>query len=171
MIVYLRSIPAQPDGALPPQSPPAGGNQLGARVFAEACAGCHLPSGGGRQSAWAALAGSQTASDPAGTNLVQVLVGGTQIQTGQGLMFMHAFTPGYTDPELAAVANYVIGQFGGRQGEVTADQIRIARGGTEPAAQIPEQMIYGAAGAAGLIVIACLGWMLTRRRRRIFSRT
>ncbi len=171
MIAYLHSIPAQPDGALPPPSPQRTGDTLGARIFAEACAGCHLPNGVGRQSPWAALAGDQTASDPAGTNLVQVLVGGTQIETAQGLMFMHAFTAGYTDPELAAVANYVIGQFGGRQGSVTAAQIRAARGGSEPVAAIPDLPIYAAAGAAIVIVVASLGWMLTRRHRRVFSRT
>jgi mono/diheme cytochrome c family protein len=55
MVVYLRSIPAQSDGALPPPSPPGAANALGARIFAEACAGCHLPNGTGRQSPWAAL--------------------------------------------------------------------------------------------------------------------
>ena len=101
MVTYLRSIPAQTDGAPPPPAPPRPADALGARLFAEACAGCHLPNGSGRQSPWAALAGDQTASDPAGTNLLQVLVGGTQIETAQGLMFMHGFTAGYTDPELA----------------------------------------------------------------------
>jgi mono/diheme cytochrome c family protein len=171
MITYLRSIPAQPDGALPPPSPQRADDALGARIFVEACAGCHLPTGAGRQSPWAALAGDQTASDPAGTNLVQVLVGGTQIETAQGQMFMHGFTAGYTDPELAAVANYVIGQFGRRQGNVTAEQIRAARGGSEPASAMPNLPIYAAAGAAFILVIACVGWMLSRRHRRVLSRT
>jgi mono/diheme cytochrome c family protein len=171
MIVYLRSIPAQPAGALPPPSPQRETDTLGARIFAQACAGCHLPNGGGRQSRWAALAGDQTASDPAGTNLVQVLVGGTQIETAQGLMFMHGFTAGYTDPELAAVANYVIGQFGGRQGNVTAEQIRATRGGTQTAATPPSVPIYVATGVGVVIVLGVAGWALTRRHRRAFSRT
>jgi mono/diheme cytochrome c family protein len=171
MVAYLRTIPAQPDGALPAPTPQRTQDALGARIFAEACAGCHLPSGSGRQSPWAALAGDQTASDPVGTNLVQVLVGGTQIETAQGLMFMHCFTAGYTDPELAAVANYVIGQFGGRQGNVTAEQIRAARGGTEPASTLPSVPIYAATGVGAVIVLGVAGWALMRRHRRVFSRT
>ena len=101
---------------------------LGPRLFVQACAGCHLPSGAGRQSAWAALQGSHTAADPAGTNLLQVLAAGTQIQTSQGLMFMHPFTGAYTDVELAALANYTISQFGLRQGTITPDQIQKQRG-------------------------------------------
>ena len=102
---------------------------------------------------------------------MQVLAGGTQIETAQGLMFMHAFTAGYTDPELAAVANYVIGKFGGRQGNVTAEQIRAARGGAESATAPADLPIYVGAGVATIIVILGVGWMLTRRHRRVLSRT
>ncbi len=133
IVVYLRGIPAQPDG---PEAPAATvvaqpAPPLGQQVFAEACAGCHLPGGDGRQSQWAALRGDHSLGDPTATNMIQVLAHGSQIQTDQGLMFMHAFTRAYTDPELAAVANYAIGQFGGRQGEVTAQEIRAARDAAE----------------------------------------
>lgn len=43
-------------------------------------------------------------------------------------MFMHSFLGGYTDEELASVANYTIGQFGFRKGEVTPEQICQHRG-------------------------------------------
>ena len=143
IVVYLRSIPAQADG--PEAPPPAPSGQpapaqatvpLGRQVFAEACAGCHLPGGSGRQSPWAALRGDHSLGDPSATNMLQVLAHGSQIQTAQGLMFMHAFTRAYTDPELAAVANYAIGQFGGRQGDVTAQQVRAAREDAEKTEKI-----------------------------------
>jgi mono/diheme cytochrome c family protein len=130
MVTYLRTIPPQSEG------PPAVGrgapaevqkNPLGAHIFVEACAGCHLPSGHGRQSPWAALAGSQTTGDPDATNLLQVLAEGTQIRTAQGLMFMHAFTSAYTDEEVAALANYTCAQFGQQVCHVTADQVHKAR--------------------------------------------
>ena len=129
MAVYLRGVPARQSGpaAVAANSAAAAPDPLGQRLFAQACAGCHLPSGEGRQSAWAALKGAHTAGDPAGTNLVQVLTHGTQIETSQGQMFMHGFTGGYTDAELAAMAHYVGSQFGGRQGSVTAAQIAKAR--------------------------------------------
>ena len=133
MVTYLRTIPAQPDGpeAMPATITPIAANGLGERIFIQACAGCHLPNGAGRQSPWAALGGSHSTGDVTGTNLVEVLANGTQIQTNRGLMFMHRFTEAYTDQELAAVANYVIGQVGGRQGQVTAQQISAGRKGAE----------------------------------------
>jgi mono/diheme cytochrome c family protein len=138
MVTYLRGVPAQTDGPQATQagSPPRAPDPLGGRLFVQACAGCHLPNGEGRQSPWAALRGSHTAGDPAGTNLVQVLTQGTQIGTSQGLMFMHAFTGAYTDVELAALANSTIGQFGFRQGGVTPEQIRKQRG---PAPDKPDK--------------------------------
>lgn len=130
MVTYLRGVPAQPDGppAVQAGSPVAATDTLGPRLFVQACAGCHLPDGNGRQSPWAALRGSHTAADPDGTNLVQVLAQGTQIDTSQGLMFMHPFTGAYTDEELAALANYTSGQFGFRQGKITPEHIRKQRG-------------------------------------------
>lgn len=129
MVTYLRGVPAQPDGppAVQPGSP-APADPLGFRLFAQACAGCHLPDGQGRQSPWAGLRGSHTAGDPAGTNLVQVLTQGTQIETSQGLMFMHKFTGGYTDEELAALANYTSSQFGFHPGSITPERLRKQRG-------------------------------------------
>jgi len=136
MVTYLRSIPPQSSGPPVVQAgaAPVEADPLGARLFAQACAGCHLPNGQGRQSPWAGLAGSRTTGDPAGTNLVQVLTRGTELQTSQGLMFMHAFTGGYTDAELAALANFTIARFGGRQGRVTAEQIARNRGPAQPIA-------------------------------------
>lgn len=131
MVAYLRSIPPQPDGPLAVgrnASAVVEKNPLGARLFVEACAGCHLPSGHGRQSAWAALEGSHTTGDPKGTNLLQVLTQGTEIKTSQGLMFMHSFAGGYTDEELAALANYTCAQFGQQECHITAEQVRKARG-------------------------------------------
>jgi mono/diheme cytochrome c family protein len=133
MVTYLRDVPAQPDGppAVQPGPPSSPTDPLGQRLFVDACAGCHLPNGTGRQESWAALLGSHSAGDPAGTNVVQVLTQGTQVETGQGLMFMHPFTGAYTNQELAALANYTISQFGYREGKVTPDQF-VKRRGPEP---------------------------------------
>jgi mono/diheme cytochrome c family protein len=65
--------------------------------------------------------------DPVGTNLMQVLTQGTEIETNEGLMFMHSFAGAYTDAELAALGNYTTGQFGFRQGRIMPDQLRKLR--------------------------------------------
>jgi mono/diheme cytochrome c family protein len=141
MVAYLRDIAPQPDGppAVQAGAPVPVVDALGAHLFEQACQGCHLPNGDGRQSPWAALRGSHTAGDPAGTNLVQVLTHGTQIQTSQGVMFMHPFTGAYTDEELAALADYTTAQFGFRQSTVTPEQIRQQREPTAEAAGNPVQ--------------------------------
>jgi mono/diheme cytochrome c family protein len=133
MVAYLRTVPAQASGpeivASPPKPAPA--NPLGAHVFALACAGCHLPDGQGRQSPWAALAGDQSAGDPSGTNMLQILAHGSELQTATGQVFMHSFAGAYTDQELAAVADYVSTQFAGRSSNVTADDVQKAKAATE----------------------------------------
>ena len=125
IVTYLRGVPAQSDGPpLPASGAPAEPvDPLGQRLFAQACAGCHLQSGAGRQSPWAALGGSHSTADAEAINLIQVLTKGSEIHTSQGLMFMHAFTGAYTDEELAALGNYVQGQFGARHGTITPQLI------------------------------------------------
>jgi mono/diheme cytochrome c family protein len=133
IVVYLRGVKPQPDGSpavTQGDAPVMASDTAGAQLFEDACEGCHLPNGTGRQSAWAALGGSQSTGDVAGTNIVQVLTNGTNIETSQGVMFMHPFTGAYTDNELAALGNYTISQFGFRQGQITAAQIHAQRVGS-----------------------------------------
>jgi mono/diheme cytochrome c family protein len=130
MVMYLRAVPPREDGparGAPPPAATAAADPLGARIYEQACAGCHLPNGQGRQSPWAALAGSHSVADPAGTNVVQILAHGSELQSNQGQVFMHSFAGAYTDPELAAAANYAIAQIGGKAGMVTAAEIAAAR--------------------------------------------
>jgi mono/diheme cytochrome c family protein len=98
--------------------------ELGRRIFEGACASCHSWNGTGRETDYAALAGSQAVNDPQGVNLVQVLLTGTDLKTRHGTGYMPSFGAAYTDEELAAVANYVIGHFGGKDGEVTGKAVR-----------------------------------------------
>jgi mono/diheme cytochrome c family protein len=131
IIVYLRAVPASARGpeAVAADGDPPSGNPLGEQIFQDACAGCHLTNGEGRQSQWAALRGATSIGDPNGTNIIQVLTQGTNIQTSQGTMFMHPFTGAYNDNELAAVGNYAISQFGFRQGRITPDEVAKQRKG------------------------------------------
>jgi hypothetical protein len=70
------------------------------------------------------LRGDHSARESSGKNVVQVLIQGSQIETSQGAMFMQSFIGGYSDDELAAIGNFVIGQFGLRQGTITPEQVR-----------------------------------------------
>jgi mono/diheme cytochrome c family protein len=125
MVIYLRGLPAQSGGyQIQAAAPPASTDSRGRRLFVQACTGCHLLDGEGRQSPWAALRGDRSTRESSGTNVVQVLIQGSQIETRQGSMFMHSFADGYSNDELAAIGNFVIGQFGLRQGTISPEQIR-----------------------------------------------
>jgi mono/diheme cytochrome c family protein len=128
MVVYLRTVPAQRgDLQTGPRVAESAADARGRRLFAQACTGCHLPSGEGRQSPWASLRGDHSARDPSGVNVVQALTHGSRIETSQGPMFMHSFAAGYSDDELAAIGNFVIGQFGLRQGSITPKEVHARR--------------------------------------------
>lgn len=81
--------------------------ELGRRIFEGACAGCRTWNGNGRETDYAALAGSQAVNDPEGVNLARALLMGADLKTSHGAGYMPSFRRVYTDTELAAVANYV----------------------------------------------------------------
>jgi len=103
------------------------GNELGRRIFEGVCASCHEWNGAGRQTNYAALAGSHAVNDPEGINLVQVLLSGADLRTSHGTGYMPSFGGAYSDTELAAVSNYVISHFGGKVGRVTAETVQKQR--------------------------------------------
>ena len=133
---YLKSVPANGDGtdvaaaptpkvarevseqqASPQESGP------GLHVFEGACIGCHQFDGKGAVSNLASLVGSRTANDPAGTNAAQALIGGTHLGFAKTEGFMPNFGDGYSDPEIAAVVNYLTGRFGARASTLTPKEI------------------------------------------------
>jgi mono/diheme cytochrome c family protein len=141
LVSYLRTVPARRDkgdlaiGAAPAMlassayAPGAGDGQagLGHRIFEGACASCHQWDGKGQQTPYAALGGGQTVSDPDGANVTQAVLHGAQMHTSAGTAYMPAFGAAYSDQEIAAVSNYVIGHFGGKTGRVTPAMVKTAR--------------------------------------------
>lgn len=92
----------------------------GFALFAGACASCHAWDGTGRQSGHASLVGSSSVNDPAGASVTRVILTGVDMRIHGEAVFMPAFGSAYTDEEVAALANYVIGQFGAKAGQVSA---------------------------------------------------
>jgi mono/diheme cytochrome c family protein len=133
MVVYLKSVPPIGDnGGAAVQTPaerspvgtPLGPNdELGARVFAGACASCHNADGSGAVLAHAALAGNRTLNDGTAVNATQAVLQGARLRSLHGAVFMPAFGNGYSDAELAAVLNYVTGRFGGTPSTLTPAEI------------------------------------------------
>jgi mono/diheme cytochrome c family protein len=128
VVAYLRSIPAidsvpaiaSNPPALMDTNPPSG---LGEQVFAGNCANCHDWDGRGVQSPYASLVGSRTVNDPDATNLIAILLSGSNTSMPVQHTFMPPFARGHTDDELAAVANFVTGYFGNGSSHVTAADI------------------------------------------------
>ena len=98
--------------------------ELGRRLFEGVCASCHEWNGAGRETNYAALAGSHAVNDPDGVNIVRVLLSGGSLKTSHGTAYMPSFASAYDDVELAAVSNYVIGHFGGKAGHVTPELVK-----------------------------------------------
>jgi mono/diheme cytochrome c family protein len=101
----------------------ASADSEGQRLFEGACASCHQWNGAGQQTPYASLAGTRGVNDPKGANVTQAILHGVTMRIGDTDVYMPAFGHGYSDPEVAALANFVIGHFGGKQGEVTAEDV------------------------------------------------
>lgn len=118
--------PGEHDPGLQQQAQASGSGPtetLGRRVFEGACESCHDWDGSGRQTPYAALRGDRSVSDPEGTNLSMVVLAGASMHVPGDLVYMPSFGAAYSDAELAAVCNYVIARFGGKQGQVTPQDI------------------------------------------------
>jgi mono/diheme cytochrome c family protein len=110
-----------------PWAPGAATPGLGRHVFEGACASCHAWNGGAPASRYAALAGARAVSDPAGANVVQAVLSGSDTRLAGERVKMPAFGRGLSDAEIAAVSNYTLGQFGGVSGTVSASDVHRAR--------------------------------------------
>ena len=139
LVVFLREVPARtgkhPIDINPKPASTAAADQtgpgastrleasLGGKLFAGACASCHQWNGEGRQTSYAALLGTRGVNDTSGANVIQTILQGVQYTVGDQRVFMPGFSKGYSDTEVAALANYVIAQFGGKEGSVTPDAV------------------------------------------------
>jgi mono/diheme cytochrome c family protein len=132
IVAYLRSIPAIDNAPAIAQNPPAATETspqpgLGVQVFAGNCANCHDWNGKGVQSPYANLLGSRTVNDPDATNLMAIVLSGSNAPLPIEHAFMPPFARGHSDDELAAVANFVNGYFGDGTTHVTVADIEKAR--------------------------------------------
>jgi len=68
-------------------------------------------------------------TDPAAVNLTQVLLQGARLHSPYGPIFMPAFGEGYSNAEIASVADYVTGRFGTSTSSITPDEVAKRRPG------------------------------------------
>jgi mono/diheme cytochrome c family protein len=148
LVAYLRSIPAQatdlprtvttPAPASYKESAVAEADARGEKVFAGACASCHAWTGVSPVTGYATLTGVRAVNDPSATNVAQTVIHGVNRQTPQGRIFMPAFGAGYSDDDIAAVANYVTARFGAKGAHLTGSDVANLRKQTTRQPNPPE---------------------------------
>jgi mono/diheme cytochrome c family protein len=137
LVTYLRSIPAQasdmpatvttPAPASHKQGVGAGADLRGEKMFAGACASCHDWTGVSPVTGYATLTGVRAVNDPSATNVAQTVIHGVNRKTAEGKFFMPAFGEGYSDDDIAAVANYVTARFGAKGANLTGTDVAALR--------------------------------------------
>lgn len=123
MHVTLDPLPARSSSSIRPADSVAVGAPVGLTLFASDCVGCHQWNGKGRQSPYASLIGSTAVNDPQGRSIVQAILHGTKITTHGRTQFMPPFGQRYTDSEVADLSNFVLKQFGDKDGRVNLSQV------------------------------------------------
>lgn len=134
IVIYLRSLPAKEKGEGTASISPTDlenaepSRSHGSHLFAALCASCHQQNGQGRQGEYESLWGSKTVTLTKGTNLIRVILEGSELKDPKlGTFSMPGFKDGYSDQDIADIANYVIAHFGNRNGHVTAKQVKQER--------------------------------------------
>jgi mono/diheme cytochrome c family protein len=145
LVIYLRSVPARASGvprtvttpapASHKEGPVTNDDVRGEKIFAGACASCHDWTGVSPVTGFATLTGVRAVNDPSATNVAQTVIHGVNRQTAEGKIFMPAFGEGYSDDDIAAVANYVTARFGAKGAHLTGDDVADLR---KQAAQQPK---------------------------------
>jgi mono/diheme cytochrome c family protein len=133
LVAYLRTVPASESSDLPatlasaaPESHKEGlatAESRGKQVYEGACVSCHGWSGGSDISEFATLTGARAVNDPHATNVVQIVLAGMKRTTLAGVTEMPGFGAGYSDSDIAAVANYVTTRFGSSASNLSAADI------------------------------------------------
>jgi mono/diheme cytochrome c family protein len=137
LVTYLRSIPAEKSDLPPAVTTPApasykngvvaGFDPRGEKIFAGACASCHDWTGVSPVTGYATLTGVRAVNDPNATNVAQAIIHGVNRKTDAGKIFMPAFGEGYSDDDIAAVANYVTARFGAKGAHLTGKDVENLR--------------------------------------------
>lgn len=143
LVTYLRSVPAregkdpitvdaQPAPVMASSNAAPGGDSAnadnpGLKLFEGACASCHQWNGKGQETPYASLVGTRGVNDVHGSNITQIVLHGSDLRAQGANIFMPSFGSAYSDTEVAALANYVIGHFGNKQGMVTPEDVATRR--------------------------------------------
>jgi mono/diheme cytochrome c family protein len=129
--VYLKDQPGQKEDADKAKAAPdAGTMQMGGRIYADECSGCHAPSGKGSAGLFPSLAGSSTVQQTDATSLMRIVLRGAR-STGTNKAPTAPAMPSFgwllNDDEAAAVLTFVRNSWGNAAPPVTAADVSKSR--------------------------------------------
>ncbi|MBN3772980.1 cytochrome c [Burkholderia sp. Se-20378] len=143
----------------------------GAALFSGYCASCHQANGKGSPSqAYPSLSNNTATGSRNPSNLIAAILYGVDREAGGEHVLMPSFgEDSYVQPlkddQVAAIANYVLAQYGNPDVTVTAGDVAVARsGGPVPLLVRVRPLILP--GAALVVLIAVLGVAFWWRRRQ-----
>lgn len=103
-------------------------NISGARLFLGNCASCHGSSGkGGQDGYYPSLVHNSVLGASTANNLIQVILDGVSRNMADGEIFMPGFAGELNDAQVAALANYLLTQFGRDSVTVTEEEVQELR--------------------------------------------
>jgi mono/diheme cytochrome c family protein len=134
LAAYVASVPGVKSHDQPPvktAAAPADHNMgvsasidpRGKEIYEGACVSCHGWSGASPVLGYANLTGARAVNDPSATNVVQIILAGSNRHSAHGSLYMPEFGSAYSDTEVAAVANYITARFGSSPSSLTAANV------------------------------------------------
>lgn len=147
----------------------------GAALFSGYCASCHRADGtGSPNQAYPSLSGNTATGTRNPSNLIAAILYGVDRQVGDQHVLMPNFgEDSYVQPlsndQVAAIANYVLMQYGNASVHVTSEDVEtVRRGGPRPLlARMQSLMLPGSIVAGALVAVLVIVFGLFRRRASV----
>lgn len=138
----------------------------GQDLYVSACATCHQLNGAGTQDQfYPSLTSNRATGGMTANNLVMAIVDGVHRKTNDITVQMPAFGEELSNPQIAAVSNYVLKRFGNDDLSVTEAQVvKLRMGGDTPLLARATPWLMGLFALVVLIVIATVMWGLRGRK-------
>ena len=122
---YLKSLPPAVPVPRPPDPDPAA-LKAGEAIFADACAGCHLPRGEGQPRLFPPLAGNASVQSRDPTTILRLVLKGSRSPATKDMptpLAMPAFDWKLSDGQIADVATYIRNSWGNQAAQVNASDV------------------------------------------------
>ncbi|AFQ50224.1 cytochrome C [Burkholderia sp. A9] len=143
----------------------------GEALFSGYCASCHRVDGSGSPSqAYPSLSSNTATGARNPSNLISAILYGVDREAGGEHVLMPSFGEGsyvqsLKDDQIAAIANYVLTQYGNADAKVTADDVAVARrGGPQPLLARMQPLMLPGIVIGVLVVVLLIVFGLSRRR-------